>query len=62
MAAPSKTPKKCQTVIPASWPKLTGPAYKDGMSIDEANRLWSGFLRVQATVGPTPRIYRKLGE
>lgn len=58
MAAPSKPQKKCNTVIPASWPKLTGPAWHPNMTIDEANRLWAGFLRVQATVRPTPRVYR----
>lgn len=61
-AASENKKKKCQTVIPAAWPKFLAPAYRDGMTVDEANRLWAGFLRVQATVGPTPRVYRKLGE
>lgn len=60
MAATSKKPnKKCATVIPAHWPKLTGPAYRYGMTVEEAQRLWAGFLRVQRTVGPTPKVWCK---
>lgn len=62
MAAPADKKKKCQTIIPAHWPQLRAPAYRDGMSVDEANRLWAGFLRVQSRVRPTPRVYRRAGE
>jgi len=61
-SAPDNKKKKCTTVIPKTWPKLTGPAYRDGMSVEEAQRLWHGFLRVQRTVTRTPCIYRGPGE
>lgn len=58
-AASDNKKKKCATVIPAHWPKLTGPAYRPGMTVEEAQRLWAGFLRVQRTVRPTPKVWRK---
>lgn len=59
-AASENKKKKCLTVIPATWPRLTGPAYRDGMSVEEAQRLWAGFLRVQTQVGRNPKVYRKI--
>lgn len=58
MAAPDNKKKKCNTVIPKTWPQYTGPAYRDGMSTTEANRLWSAFKRVTEKVGRNPRVYR----
>lgn len=51
--------KKCVTVIPQSWPRFTGPEYKDGMDVERANELWRAFLRMHSTVRPTPKVYRK---
>lgn len=61
MAASDNKKKKCQTVIPASWPQLLAPTYRDGMNVDEANRQWAGYLRVLSRVGPTPKVYRTPG-
>jgi hypothetical protein len=54
-----KKKKFCETEIPKTWPKFTGPAYKDGMSVAKANTLWGEFMRAMKEVTPTPRIYRK---
>jgi hypothetical protein len=59
MADAKKKKKFCVTVIPKSWPQLTGPAYRDGMSVAEAQRLWAGFLRVQRQVRRNPIVYAK---
>lgn len=58
MAASAEKKQKCATVIPASWPKLTGPAYHKGMTAAEGRKAWFDFLREQAKVRPTPRIPR----
>lgn len=59
MAASADKKKKCQTVIPATWTRCTGPAYTRGMTAEAGRRAWYEFLRLQRDVGPTPRIYRK---
>jgi hypothetical protein len=60
--APDNKKKKCRTVIPKEWKQLTGPEYKDRMSVGEAQRLWFGFLRVQEQVHRNPTVYRNPGE
>jgi hypothetical protein len=55
----NKKVKFCETIIPMDWPKFTGPAYKDGMSVSKANQLWGEFKQEMKNVGPTPRIYKK---
>jgi hypothetical protein len=59
LAAPNDKKKYCATYIPKTWPQFTGPAYRDGMSVAEAQRLWSAFLRVHSVVRPTPALYSK---
>lgn len=61
MAGDKKQKKKkfCETEIPKSWPKFTGPKYLDGMSVAKANALWGEYLREMKTILPTPRIYKK---
>lgn len=60
MADGKKPPKKCMTIIPREWPQFTGPAYRDGMSVDEATTLWRAFLRVHRKVGVTPKVFRRM--
>lgn len=57
MAEHKKPPKYCKTVIPKTWPQYTGPAYKDGMSVRDANLLWSEFMRATQTITPNPKVY-----
>jgi hypothetical protein len=60
LGAPNKDKKKyCATYVPKTWPQFTGPAYRDGMSVSEARRLWAAFLRMHDTVGPNPPMYVK---
>lgn len=54
-----KNKKYCVTVIPKTWPQLINPAWRPGMSVVEANRLWGDHLRRLQSITPTPRIYRK---
>jgi hypothetical protein len=35
--------------------KYTGPAYRDGMGVGEARRLWQAFQRDTRCLRPTPR-------
>lgn len=58
MAVSENKKKKCETVIPKSWPQLTGPAWTPGMTADQGRAAWYQFLREQAKVGPTPRVPR----
>lgn len=57
--APDNKKKYCATYIPRTWPPFTGPAYRDGMTVAEAQRLWFAFLRVHDQVTPTPSLYVK---
>jgi hypothetical protein len=56
--APDNKKKKCQTEIPKSWPQFTGPAYRDGMPLREAQKLWHEFLREHRLVGRNPIVHR----
>ena len=56
--APDNKKKKCLTVIPTTWPQFTGPEYKNGMSVEEAQKLWFGYLRVMKRVGVNPKVPR----
>lgn len=60
MAAPVNKKKKCNTYIPKEWARFTGPAYHDGMSVEDAQKLWFAFLRVHTQVHPNPPVYGKI--
>lgn len=56
----NKNKKFCLTVIPKDWPQFTGPAYKAGMTVGQANQAWSEYKRAFDTIGPTPKVYRSI--
>jgi hypothetical protein len=58
MAAPDNKKKKCATIIPATWPQFTGPAFTAGMSVSKANQAWGDHVRLMNALGPTPKVWR----
>jgi hypothetical protein len=48
---------ECPKIDKVAWPvKITGPAYRDGQSVEEAKAAWFAYLRVlAASCRPMPR-------
>ena len=52
-----RKPKYCVTRVPKEWPQFKTPAWVPGMSVQQANVLWGGYLRLVQRITPTPRVY-----
>jgi len=56
MAANQREKHKCPPIDAAFSVKITGPAYREGMSTAEARAAWNSWLRVlRASVRPMAR-------
>lgn len=53
MAKKGEQGHKCPP-IPDGWYTVTGPAWR-GEPVEQAQRMWAGWLRIMQRTGPMPR-------